>query len=206
MVEYKTRLENEIQELIESFNGKDDDEVVSEEVLNKFKEDITKLIDANTESIKQKIEDKISQFPDLFPPENDDGWIEDVQTTTPPIYMDQDIINIITRFNKDLNSIEFDIDTTEIDRLIIESEKWRGYMFNLGYELNQLKKMKTMCEDATIKVRRLLKNFRERIERTQNSVWDGNHQLKDGLDLTSLGVSGINDIILLYDWYACNAP
>ena len=60
MVEDKTRLENEIQELIESFNGKDD-EVVSEEVLNKFKEDITKLIDANTESIKQKIEDKISK-------------------------------------------------------------------------------------------------------------------------------------------------
>ena len=79
-------------------------------------------------------------------------------------------------------------------------------MFNLGYELNQMKKMKVMCEDATIKVRRLLKNFRDRIERTQNSVWDGNHQLKDGIDLTSLGVSGINDIILLYDWYACNAP
>ena len=71
MVGDKTRLENEIQELIESFNGKDD-EVVSEEVLNKFKEDITKLIDANTEIIKQKIEDKISQFPDLFPPKNDD--------------------------------------------------------------------------------------------------------------------------------------
>ena len=52
MVDDKTRLENEINELIESFNGKDDDEVVSEEVLNKFKEDITKLIDANTESIK----------------------------------------------------------------------------------------------------------------------------------------------------------
>lgn len=30
--------------------------------------------------------------------------------------------------------------------------------------------------------------------------------MKDGLDLTSLGVSGINDIILLHDWYACNAP
>ena len=205
MVDDKTRLEKEIQELIESFNGKDDD-VVSEEVLNKFKEDIIKLMDANTESIKQKIEDTISQFPDLFPPENDDGMSEDIQTTTPPIYIDQNIINTITKFNKDLNSIEFDIDTTEIDRLILESEKWRGYMFNLGYELNQLKKMKVMCEDATIKVRRLLKNFRERIERTQNSVWDGNHQLKDGLDLTSLSVSGINDIILLYDWYACNAP
>ena len=79
-------------------------------------------------------------------------------------------------------------------------------MFNLGYELNQMKKMKVMCEDATIKVRRLLKNFRDRIERTQNSVWDENYQLKDGLDLTSLNVAGINDIILLYDWYACNAP
>ena len=38
MVGDKTRLENEIQELIESFNGKDD-EIVSEEVLNKFKEE-----------------------------------------------------------------------------------------------------------------------------------------------------------------------
>ena len=205
MVGDKTRLENEIQELIESFNGKDDDEVVSEEVLNKFKEDITKLIDANTESIKQKIEDKISQFPDLFPGMGDVDEEENMKTRV-PIYLEHEDGNIDTKFNHDLNSIEFDIDTTEIDRLILESEKWRGYMFNLGYELNQLKKMKTMCEDATIKVRRLLKNFRERIERTQNSVWDGNHQLKDGLDLTSLSVSGINDIILLYDWYACNAP
>ena len=72
MVDDKTRLENEIHELIESFNGKDDDEVVSEEVLNKFKEDITKLMDSYTESIKQKIDDKISQFPDLFSPKNDD--------------------------------------------------------------------------------------------------------------------------------------
>ena len=92
--------------------------------------------------------------------------MEDIQTTISPIYIERDIINIINKFNKDLNSIEFDIDTTEIDRLILESEKWRGYMFNLGYELNQFKKMKTMCEDATIKVRRLLKNFRDRIERT----------------------------------------
>lgn len=173
MVEDKTRLENEIHELIESFNGKDD-EVVSEEVLNKFKEDITKLIDANTESIKQKIEDKISQFPDLFPGIGD-GEEEEKENmkTRVPIYLEHG--NVATKFNHDLNSIEFDIDTTEIDRLILESEKWRGYMFNLGYELNQLKKMKTMCEDATIKVRRLLKNFRDRIERTQNSVWDGNH-------------------------------
>ena len=205
MVEYKNRLEMEIQELIENFNGKDD-EIVSEEVLNKFKEDIIKLMDANTESIKQKIDDKISQFPDLFPPKNDDDQMEDIQTTILPIYIEHDIINIINKFNKGLNSIEFDIDTTEIDRLILESEKWRGYMFNLGYELNQMKKMKVMCEDATIKVRRLLKNFRDRIERTQNSVWDENYQLKDGLDLTSLNVAGINDIILLYDWYACNAP
>ena len=86
MVEDKTRLENEIHELIESFNGKDD-EVVSEEVLNKFKEDITKLIDANTESIKQKIEDKISQFPDLFPGMGDVE--EENMKTRVPIYLEQ---------------------------------------------------------------------------------------------------------------------
>ena len=88
MVEDKTRLENEIQELIESFNGKDD-EVVSEEVLNKFKEDITKLIDANTESIKQKIEDKISQFPDLFPGMGDGKDEEENMKTRVPIYLEQ---------------------------------------------------------------------------------------------------------------------
>ena len=165
MVEDKTRLEKEIQELIESFNGKGDD-IISDEVLNKFKEDIIKLIDANTESIKKRIDDKISQFPDLFPGMGDGEEEEENIKTRVPIYLEHEDGNIDTKFNKDLNSIEFDIDTTEIDRLILESEKWRGYMFNLGYELNQLKKMKTMCEDATIKVRRLLKNFRDRIERT----------------------------------------
>ena len=88
MVDDKTRLENEIQELIESFNGKDDDEVVSEEVLNKFKEDITKLMDSYTESIKQKIEDKISQFPDLFPGMGD-GEEEENMKTRVPIYLEQ---------------------------------------------------------------------------------------------------------------------
>jgi len=53
--------------------------------------------------------------------------------------------------------------TSRLHRLIVQSERWRNYSFNMGYELSQFKKMVTMCEDATIKVRRLLHNFEERM-------------------------------------------
>ena len=59
------------------------------------------------------------------------------------------------------------IDTDTLNELVIETEKWRNIVFNLGYELNQLKKMLVMCEDATIKVRRLLYNFEEMIKTTE---------------------------------------
>lgn len=38
-----------------------------------------------------------------------------------------------------------------------------------------MKQMLTMCEDATIKVRRLVHNFKERMERTEEDVWDESH-------------------------------
>ena len=47
-------------------------------------------------------------------------------------------------------SIESEISTDELRKLIHQSERWRGFMFALGYELGELKKMKTQCEDATI--------------------------------------------------------
>ena len=53
-----------------------------------------------------------------------------------------------------------------LHRLIVQSERWRNYSFNIGYELSQFKKMLTMCDDATIKVRRLLHNFEERMKDT----------------------------------------
>ena len=69
-----------------------------------------------------------------------------------------------------------------------------------------MKQMLTMCEDATIKVRRLVHNFKERMEDVERQVWDGNHCLREGFDFKSVSGSGIRDIILLHDWYAANAP
>ena len=60
-----------------------------------------------------------------------------------------------------------EIDTKRLHRLVIQSERWRNYLFNIGFELGQFKKMLTMCDDATIKVKRLLHNFEERMKDTQ---------------------------------------
>lgn len=69
-----------------------------------------------------------------------------------------------------------------------------------------MRQMLTMCEDATIKVRRLVHNFKERMENAEKDVWDENHQLRPDFDFKSISSAGIRDIILLHDWYACNAP
>lgn len=98
------------------------------------------------------------------------------------------------------------IDTTRLHEMVLSTERWRNYMQNMGYELNQMKQMFTMCEDATIKVRRLVHNFKERMQRTERDVWDGNHQLRPDFDFAGISTSGLYDIILLHDWYACNAP
>ena len=79
-------------------------------------------------------------------------------------------------------------------------------MFNLGYELNQLKTMKTMCEDATIKVRRLVHNFKEKMEDVESQVWDENHELRKDFSFTGIAQASLREIILLHDWYATNAP
>ena len=98
------------------------------------------------------------------------------------------------------------IDTTRLHRLVVQSERWRNNSFNIGYELSQFKKMLTMCEDATIKVRRLVHNFEERMKDTQEQVWDENHQLKPDFDFKDISVAGLRDVILLHDWWAANAP
>ena len=56
------------------------------------------------------------------------------------------------------------IDTDKLHELILSTERWQGFMLNMGYELNQMRKMLTMCEDATIKVRRLVHNFEEKMQ------------------------------------------
>ena len=65
-------------------------------------------------------------------------------------------------------------DASKLNALVRNTERWKGYMLNLGYEIHQLKQMLTMCEDAAIKVRRLVHNFKERMEQTEADVWDEN--------------------------------
>ena len=68
-----------------------------------------------------------------------------------------------------------------------------------------MKKMLTMCEDATIKVRRLVHNFEERISDTQAQVWDEHMQMRPDFNFKDISVASLKDIILLHDWWAANA-
>ena len=89
--------------------------------------------------------------------------------------------------------------------LVRESERWRNCMYNLGYELTQMTKMQVLCSDNTIKVRRLVHNFKEKMERVEADVWDENHHMREGA-LENITSSSLQEVILLNDWYACNAP
>lgn len=66
--------------------------------------------------------------------------------------------------------------------------------------------MLTKCEDATIKVRRLVHNFEERMKDTQEQVWDENYNLRPDFDFKDISIGGLRDVILLHDWWAANAP
>lgn len=105
-----------------------------------------------------------------------------------------------------LSEDEPHIDTTRLHKLVLQSERWRNYSFNIGYELSQFKKMLTMCDDATIKVRRLVHNFEERMADTQAQVWDDDYELRPDFDFKDITVAGLRDVILLHDWWAANAP
>lgn len=97
------------------------------------------------------------------------------------------------------------IQTGHLNGLVRKTEKWRNYMYNLGYELNQLKKMQTMCSDATIKVRRLVHNFAQKMADTEEQIWDSSHTLRADFSFTAIASASIREIILLHDWYAANA-
>ena len=99
-----------------------------------------------------------------------------------------------------------DIKTEKLHALVLQSERWRGFMLNLGYELHQLKQMETICEDQTIKVRRLVHNFEEKMERVEGEVWDEDHELRKDFSFTGISTASLKEIILLHDWYAANAP
>ena len=82
----------------------------------------------------------------------------------------------------DLQEIKAD----ELEVLDRDTRRWRGFMYNLAYELNQLREMHTICEDATIKVRRLVHNFRRRMENVEDDVWDENHVLREDFSFTGI--------------------
>ena len=97
------------------------------------------------------------------------------------------------------------LDTEELRKYIHQSERWRNYTFSIGWELKSMKEMLVKCDDATIKVRRLVHNFEQRMERTRNDVWDENYNLKPDFDFKDISVAGLQDIILLHDFWAANA-
>lgn len=82
-----------------------------------------------------------------------------------------------------------DLDT--LRKYIHQSERWRNYTFSIGWELKSMKDMLVKCEDATIKVRRLVHNFEERMERTRNDVWDENYNLKPDFNFKDISVAAI---------------
>lgn len=96
------------------------------------------------------------------------------------------------------------INGDELEKLVRETERWRGYMFNLGYELNQLKQIKIIADDATIKVRRLVHNFKERIDRVISESFTSSYGLRNDVTFTNITSSSIRDIILAFDWFAAN--
>ena len=98
------------------------------------------------------------------------------------------------------------IDISKFNRIVLETEKWRDFILYLDYEISTIHEMRLKCSDQTIRVKRLLHNFEERIADIEEQVWDDKHQLKDNFSFTAIAAAGIFDIILLHDWYACNAP
>lgn len=98
------------------------------------------------------------------------------------------------------------IDMSKFNKLVLETEKWRDFIQCLDHEIDLLKQMSVRCSDQTIRVKRLLHNFEEKMQDVENQIWTDKHQLKENFSFTAIASAGIRDIILLHDWYACNAP
>ena len=97
------------------------------------------------------------------------------------------------------------VDASKLEVLVKNTERLRDWMLATGYELSMLKKMRTEADDATIMVRRLVHNFKERIESAQKEFWTSDFKMKDDFSFNSISSASIRDVILLHDWYACNA-
>lgn len=82
----------------------------------------------------------------------------------------------------ELEELNFD----DLHRKILLTERWNGFMLNLGYELNQLREMQTICSDATIKVRRLVHNFEEKMKNVEEDVWNDRHELREDFSFTGI--------------------
>lgn len=44
------------------------------------------------------------------------------------------------------------------------------------------------------------------MENVEADVWDENHALRNDFSFTGITSAGLREVILLHDWYACNAP
>ena len=99
-----------------------------------------------------------------------------------------------------------DLDMSKLRASVEDAEYQRDCLYNLGFELTYFKEMQVLCSDATIMVRRLVHNFEERMADTERQVWTDKHSLKPEFSFKGISVAGMYDIILLHDWYACNAP
>ena len=165
-------------------------------------DDDKEALEARKQEVLQKVWNRIGSSP-ASTTTTEPQQVEEVETGEDETNPDDR--EILVKKERDLPALA-SIASEELKKYVALTERWRGYMFNLGYELSQMKIMLTKCEDATIKVRRLVHNFKERMEETEEQVWDENHKLRDDFDFKGVALAGINDIILLHDWYACNAP
>ena len=167
-------------------------------------DDDKEALEARKQEVLQKVWNRIGSS-SASTTTTEPQQVEEGETGEDETNLDDREILVKRERERDLPALA-SIASEELKKYVALTERWRGYMFNLGYELSQMKTMLTKCEDATIKVRRLVHNFKERMEETEEQVWDENHKLRDDFDFKGVALAGINDIILLHDWYACNAP
>ena len=195
--ETSARISNEIWD--ERWTTPSTDPDVPPKLFDKMKSKMSSAIDGMRDKINNKSkEDKEDLVPDM-------GKIEDWDVPSPREGQSSSVPSIRAERPNDNRPALETLDTRKLHKLIVQSERWRNYSFNMGYELSQFKKMLTMCEDATIKVKRLLHNFEEKIKDTQAQVWDKDCNLRSDFDFKDISVAGLRDVILLHDWWAANA-
>ena len=180
-----------LQALKEMFNKDNPDSRI-----NKMKEEIEKMVQGAFGESRELIEvdspKKVKPKDETEQPTSEQDSSGQIQVVSDVLHEKPDPLS--------------NVDVGKLRTLIRQSERWSRYMHCLGYELQTMEEMYVKCEDATIMVRRLVHNFEEKMQRIESDVWDENHTLKEDFNFAGIASSGLREIILLHDWYACNAP